>query len=77
MSEHEIGIFEAKTHLSEIIQRVELGERFFVTRRGRRVAELRPIEPEKRPLVKGCAANREYHMAPDFDAPLEDLEEYM
>jgi len=73
----EIGVFESKTHLSELIQRVMAGERFFITKRGRRVAELRPVEPEKIALRRGCGRNDGYFMAPDFDVPLEDLGEYM
>jgi prevent-host-death family protein len=77
MSESEIGLFDTKVHLSEIIQRVEKGERFFITRRGRRVAELRPVTPARLPLARGAARNEGYFMAPDFDAPLDDLAEYM
>jgi antitoxin (DNA-binding transcriptional repressor) of toxin-antitoxin stability system len=73
----EIGIFDTKTKLSEIIQRVLAGERFFITHRGKRVAELRPIEEEAHPLTRGCLKNDEYWMSDDFDAPLEDFEEYM
>jgi antitoxin (DNA-binding transcriptional repressor) of toxin-antitoxin stability system len=72
-----VGIFETKTHLSEMIQQVEAGVRFVITKRGRAVAELRPVEPEKLPLERGCAANRGYWMSPDFDEPLEDLTDYM
>ena len=73
----QIGIFEAKTHLSELVQRVGAGERFYITKRGKRVAELRAIEPERVPLRRGAARNDAYAMAPDFDAPLEDFEGYM
>jgi len=77
MEPKEIGIFETKTHLSELIQRVVAGERFFITRRGERVAELRPVVPAKLPLGRGCAANAEYRMAADFDEALQDLGDYM
>jgi prevent-host-death family protein len=77
MKVQEIGIFETKTHLSELIQRVAAGERFYITRRGERVAELRPVAPERLRLERGCAANAAYRMAPDFDEELEDLAEYM
>ena len=76
MKVEEIGIFQTKTHLSELIQRVAAGERFFITRRGERVAELRPVSAEKRPLERGCAANASYRMDADFDEELADLEEY-
>ncbi len=38
-----IGADEAKTHLPRLLNRVEKGERFVITRRGRPVAELTPI----------------------------------
>ena len=37
----EIGAFDAKTKLSEILRKVEQGERFTITVRGRAVANLR------------------------------------
>ena len=40
------GIFEVKTHLSAIIDRVEKGEEIIITRHGERVAR---IVPEKGP----------------------------
>jgi prevent-host-death family protein len=39
----EIGACEAKTHLPELLERVEKGERFVITRHGRPVAELVPV----------------------------------
>jgi len=42
-----IGIFEAKTRLSEIVRRVEAGERFTITVRGRAVAEVGPPTSER------------------------------
>ncbi len=41
----EIGSFEAKTHLPKLLQRVEAGERFVITRHNRPVAELIPFRP--------------------------------
>ena len=38
----EIGAFEAKTNLSELLDRVERGEEVVITRRGRPVARLVP-----------------------------------
>ncbi len=43
----EVGAFEAKTHLSELLAAVEAGEVVRITRRGRPVAELRPIADDK------------------------------
>ncbi|MBW2531029.1 MAG: type II toxin-antitoxin system prevent-host-death family antitoxin [Deltaproteobacteria bacterium] len=72
----EVGVFHTKTHLSEIIRRVEAGERFYITHRGRRVAELRPVVETQPPFERGCARNDGYFMAADFDEPLEDLGDY-
>lgn len=41
----EIGAFEAKTHFSKLLERVERGEEIVITRRGRRVARLIPDRP--------------------------------
>lgn len=40
----EVGIFEAKTHLSSLINDVEKGERFTITKRNLPVAMLVPIK---------------------------------
>ena len=39
----EIGAYEAKTHLPKLLERVQQGERFVITRHGRPVAELSPV----------------------------------
>jgi prevent-host-death family protein len=36
----EVGVSEAKTHLSSLLRDVEAGEELFITRRGKRVARL-------------------------------------
>ncbi len=38
-----VGAFDAKTHLSALLERVEKGEEITITRRGRPVARLVPI----------------------------------
>jgi len=43
-----IGTFEAKTKLSEILRKVEQGERFTITVRGRPVADLIPAQEDER-----------------------------
>ena len=39
----EIGAYEAKTHLPALLQRVQRGEQFIITRHGRAIARLMPI----------------------------------
>jgi prevent-host-death family protein len=40
----EIGSFEAKNKLAELLQRAERGEEIVITRRGKPVARLVPVE---------------------------------
>jgi prevent-host-death family protein len=44
----EIGAFDAKTRLSEILRKVEQGERFTITKRGRAVADVVPSQLKDR-----------------------------
>ncbi|GHC53526.1 type II toxin-antitoxin system Phd/YefM family antitoxin [Neogemmobacter tilapiae] len=46
----EVGAFEAKTHLSELLAAVEAGEEVLITRRGKPVARLVPAEPQTKAL---------------------------
>lgn len=39
----EIGAYDAKTHLPKLLERVQKGERFVITKHGRPVAELGPV----------------------------------
>ncbi len=38
-----VGAFDAKTHLSALLESVELGEHITITRRGKPVAKLVPV----------------------------------
>jgi len=44
----EIGIFEAKTRLSELVRQVKAGETFLITQRGEPAAELTAIRHKNR-----------------------------
>jgi prevent-host-death family protein len=39
----EIGVYEAKTHLTALLDRVERGEQFTITRHGRPIGRLIPV----------------------------------
>lgn len=52
----EIGAFQAKTHLSELLERVRRGERITITRHGTPVAVLVPPEAEVATQVRSAAA---------------------
>ena len=44
--QQQIGAFEAKTHFSQIIEKVENGADFVITRRGKPVAKIVPFKQE-------------------------------
>jgi prevent-host-death family protein len=43
----EVGAFEAKTHLSALLDKVHAGQEILITKRGRAVARLVPVEQDK------------------------------
>ena len=75
MASQKIGAFEAKTRLSELLEQVSRGRTFLITRRGRPIAELRPVTTEGSRLTFGCDAGR-IVIGEDFDAPLPDMTDY-
>ena len=54
----EIGLFEAKNKLSELVGRAERGEEIVITRRGRAVAKLGPAGELSREQRSRQAAQR-------------------
>lgn len=44
-----VGTFEAKTHLTQLLERVSKGERIVITNRGKAVAMLVPPDVSQRP----------------------------
>jgi prevent-host-death family protein len=74
MKIEDIGAFEAKTRLSELLERVQRGHVYRITKRGKPVAELRPPAPDARPRF-GHDKDR-IVIRDDFDAPLPDLDDY-
>ena len=67
---NEVGVHEAKTHLSRLLRRVAAGEEIVITSGGRPAARLVPI---------GIVPSREFgldhdilRVPDDFDAPLPD-----
>ena len=75
MKPKEIGAFEAKTHLSELLEQVRKGAVFFITRRGHPIAELRPVKTPERIPRFGCDKGR-VRMSADFDAPIPAMRDY-
>ncbi|MGE0681522.1 MAG: type II toxin-antitoxin system Phd/YefM family antitoxin [Candidatus Binatia bacterium] len=64
-----VNLYEAKTHLSELVERAAAGEEIVIAKAGRPKAKLVAVEANKRPRKPGCWTGRLW-MADDFDAPL-------
>jgi prevent-host-death family protein len=71
----DIGAFEAKTRLSELLEHVRRGRIYRITKRGKVVAELRPAQSVGRRPMFGVDKGR-IRMSKDFDAPLDDFKDY-
>ena len=66
-----VGVHEAKTHLSRLLEEVENGAEVEIARRGVVVARLVPARPTQRTFGADRGA---YTVPSDFDSPLtEDL----
>lgn len=48
---HTVGTFEAKTHLSNLLDQVERGEQIVITKHGRPIAKLMPMANVDRELI--------------------------
>jgi prevent-host-death family protein len=64
----QVGVFEGKTHFSALIDEAEHGETIVVTRKGKPVARIVPIDAPT-PREFGSDDGLGY-IADDFDAPL-------
>lgn len=69
-----VPLNEAKTHLSELIRRVEAGEQIVIRRGQRPVARLIPERPAH--IAAPGALRGHVHLAEDFDAPLPEFDAY-
>jgi len=66
---HHVTVHEAKTHLSRLLREIVEGEEVVITRSGRPVARLVPVE-EDRPVF-GVDEGR-FVVPDDFDDPLDE-----
>jgi prevent-host-death family protein len=64
----QVGIFEAKTHFSALVDDAERGESTLITRKGKPVARISPVDgPRTREFGFDDGLG---FIADDFDAPL-------
>ena len=77
MKAEEIGTLEAKTRLSALLDEVLNGKSFYLTRHGKRVAELRPIDDAARRPEAGLPKALLPISLLIFDEPLDEFKAYM
>ncbi len=72
-----VSVYEAKTHLSELIRLVLQGEDVVISRGKKPVVRLVAL-PEAKPQRQiGLYPQAVKRIAQDFNAPLQDFEDYM
>ena len=64
-----VSVYAAKTHLSRLLDRAARGEEVVITRNGKPVARLAPVEQRRAPRKLGALRGK-VRVAADFDAPL-------
>lgn len=66
-----VNIYEAKTRLSQLVDRAAAGDDVVIGRNGKPVARLTRLEVGRRPIRFGLLKGR-IRVADDFDAPMPD-----
>lgn len=64
-----VNLYEAKTHLSDLVERAAAGEEIIIAKSGKPRARLVPL-PEERPTREPGGWEGQVWIADDFDAPL-------
>jgi antitoxin (DNA-binding transcriptional repressor) of toxin-antitoxin stability system len=75
-----MAVEDIKLTLPELLDRLTPGDEVILTRNQRVVAKLVSEQPPPAKLPRpgpGLCKGEITYMAPDFDAPLEDMKEYM
>lgn len=71
-----VSVYDAKTHLSRLLDAVEAGEEVVITRNGKPVAKLVQFAEKKPERRFGTLKGAVKWISPDFDEPMtiEDLD---
>ncbi len=67
-----VNMFEAKTHLSRLVDRAAAGEEIVIAKSGKPYARLMPLEQYPTPARQPGGWEQGMIIADDFDAPLPD-----
>jgi prevent-host-death family protein len=73
LSMTEVGMHEAKTKLSQLVERAERGEEVVITRNGKPVVRLIPVEARASLASVRGAWRGQVTMASDFDELPDDI----
>jgi prevent-host-death family protein len=66
-----VSLYDAKTHLSDLVDQAALGREIIIAKSGKPKARLVPFAPKgSRRARKPGGAKGKVWIAPDFDAPL-------
>jgi prevent-host-death family protein len=71
----QFGMHEAKTNLSQLVERAEAGEDIVIARNGEPVARLIPVAQTNSLASVYGALRGQIHMADDFDELPDDIAE--
>ncbi len=74
----QVNVYDAKTHLSKLLERVEAGEEIVIARNGRPVARLVPAQRRREPRVPGGWEGRvwiadDVKSGPEYEAWLDEV----
>ena len=67
----QINLYEAKTHLSQLVDEAAAGDEIVIAKAGKPMVRLVPVEPARAHRPRGLARGQ-IRIGPDFDAPLPD-----
>ncbi|HEY6837102.1 MAG TPA: type II toxin-antitoxin system Phd/YefM family antitoxin [Geobacteraceae bacterium] len=73
----QFNIAEAKSHLSELVQKAQLGEEVVIARDNKPLVKLVPVTRVKKQRTPGSAKGKILFIAPDFDETPPDFAEYV
>jgi len=71
----QVGMHEAKTKLSQLVERAEAGEDIVIARNGTPVARLVPVASTSSLAAVHGALRGQVHLADDFDELPDDIAE--
>jgi prevent-host-death family protein len=66
-----VSLYDAKTHLSSLVERAAEGEEIVISKSGKPKARLVPLD-DVRPFREPGRGRGQWHVADDFDHPLPD-----